>query len=128
VNLGGWNNSQSAIEIVKNGSGSIISEPVPFRITDNQWYNIKIEVRNGNQIACYVDGEYIVGASINPTNKIQAIAGYDEEQGETVIKVVNGTDKLTNINFKLNNKNIESDGKIIFLSSPKLDVENSFSN
>ncbi len=128
VNLGGWGNSRSAIEIVKNGVGSVISEPVPFKIANDQWYDIKVVVKNGNQITCYVDGEYIMGAAMNPTGEIQAIAGYDEEQGEAVIKIVNGTTTAKRFNIKLNNKNIEPNGKVIFLASPVLEIENSFSN
>jgi alpha-L-arabinofuranosidase len=128
VNLGGWGNSRSAIEIVRDGVGSVVSESVPFKIANDQWYDIKVVVKNGSQITCYVDGEYIMGVATNPTGKIQAIAGYDEEKGEAVIKVVNGTTAGKNINIKLNNKNIEPNGKVITLRSPILETENSFSN
>jgi len=108
--------------------GSVVSESVPFKIANDQWYDIKVVVKNGSQITCYVDGEYIMGVATNPTGKIQAIAGYDEEKGEAVIKVVNGTTAGKNINIKLNNKNIEPNGKVITLRSPILETENSFSN
>ena len=118
---------QPVIEIV-NGVGSVVSESVPFKIANDQWYDIKVVVKNGNQITCYVDGEYIMGAAMNPSGEIQAIAGYDEEQGEAVIKIVNGTTTAKRFNIKLNNKNIEPNGKVIFLASPVLEIENSFSN
>jgi alpha-L-arabinofuranosidase len=126
INIGGWNNAQTAIEQVTNGTGSIISEPAPFAVTNNRWYDIKIVVNGGNQMECYIDGEYIVGAAVNPTGNLQAIAGYDEAKGETVVKVVNGTAQSQAMNIVLNSKTVEATGRIITLSAGSLTAENSF--
>ena len=128
INLGGWNNSQSAIERVTNGAGTVVSQTSSFKVTTNKWYDIKVVLKEGNKIECFIDGESILKCSMNNTDRIQAISGYDEESGETVVKVVNGTAKTQNINIVLNCRNITTIGKAITLSSSSLSNENSMAN
>lgn len=126
-NIGGWNNTQTAIQRTDDeGKGDMVSEPSSFTVENDRWYDIKIVLTEGNKIDCFIDGKLIVSSKINPTAKLQAISGYDEASGETVIKIVNGEGVAQKVNFTLNSSRVESKGKVITLSANSLTDENSF--
>jgi alpha-L-arabinofuranosidase len=83
-NLGGWGNSQHAIELNQTPVG----RPVRGRIESNRWYDIKVEL-TGNRIRCYLDGELIHDATSTPPEKFFAVAGRDDSSNELVIKAIN---------------------------------------
>jgi alpha-L-arabinofuranosidase len=56
------------------------------------------------------------------------VAGYDESTGETIIKVVNATDKEFAPTINLDATNVEAKGKVITLSSASKQDENSTAN
>lgn len=128
LTVAGWGNTKTALEKVVNGTGQALGESTstPHSVEVGKWYDIKIVLTGGSKIECFVDGEYIIGANMNLTNRIQTIAGYDETTGETIIKIVNGESSAQNLNFTLNSSNVEAKGKVITLSATNLTDENSF--
>lgn len=126
-NLGGWQNTQHAIEKSVNGNKQIIGKTVPGKIETNRWYDIKIEV-SGNRIRCYLDGELIHDV-VDQVDQgpIYSVTSMDEESGDIVIKAVNTSNHEENVEIVIDgNKNIEQVGTVTTLTSDDLQDENSF--
>ena len=84
-NIGGWNNTQNAIE---NG-GSLDSKP--GSIETGRWYDIKIAVQ-GKRVKCFLDGQLIHDLdyeSAEPVKALYASAAQDDPTGDVIVKVVN---------------------------------------
>lgn len=126
LNLGGWGNSQAAIEKVNSGAGGVVSDMVPFTLTTGKWYKIKIVMRECKDVSCYVDGKLILTMPLFDIlpGRVQAFGGYDKTNGETVIKVVNAVDSIMDATVHINAENIQSEGKVITLSASSLKDEN----
>jgi alpha-L-arabinofuranosidase len=83
-NLGGWGNSQHAIE----HNQTPVGRPRRGQIESDRWYDIKIEVADA-RIRCYLDGELVHDAEAESLDRFVANAGHDESTGELVVKVIN---------------------------------------
>ncbi|MCV9387365.1 alpha-L-arabinofuranosidase C-terminal domain-containing protein [Reichenbachiella ulvae] len=92
----------------------------------DKWYDIKVTVQ-GKLISLEVDGVSLGQIEYQRPQRQFAIAGYDKENGEVVVKVVNGegTPFATQINLN-NAANLEKTGEIIEMSAEEKDAENSF--
>ena len=90
-NIGGWNNSQHAIEVCQDGAKSILGSAVSGSVTTNQWYDIRVELRGG-RIQCYLDNALVHDVSYPATVPLAASASYASNYGQIVLKTVNGTD------------------------------------
>ncbi|GMK39988.1 alpha-N-arabinofuranosidase [Paenibacillus sp. CCS19] len=126
-NLGGWGNTKSAIEKAQSGSKSVVGEEWPLRINDGQWYNIRVEVA-GRAIRCYLDDQLIHEVTEEPdAGPIFHVTGIDQETGDTIIKLVNTSDKqqALNINVAGTQKPIAESADVITLQADSLDAENS---
>jgi len=99
-NIGGWNNTQHAIEHCEYGGKSIIGEPVRGSILANRWYDIRVEL-NGDRIRCYLDNKLIHDATYPKSAPFLASSTYDEEAKEIILKAVNVSahDLHTSINI-----------------------------
>ena len=84
-NIGGWNNTQTAIEQTIGGSKFTVSPFVPQTIQSGQWYNIKI-VLTGPRIQCYLNGLLIHDVT-EPS--LLASASYANASGQIIVKAVN---------------------------------------
>lgn len=88
-NLGGWRNTQHAIEKNSNGTSSIIGTPVPGQVETNRWYDIKIVVI-GSRIQCFLDGKLIHDITDqSPTDNFIVSSVRDEKSGDVILKLVN---------------------------------------
>jgi alpha-L-arabinofuranosidase len=87
-NVGGWNNSQHAIERSEAGAKRIIGEPVPGRIETGRWYDIRIQLE-GPRIRCYLDGKLVHDVEERPQPSLVAGASRVDRTGEIILKVVN---------------------------------------
>jgi alpha-L-arabinofuranosidase len=83
-NLGGWGNTQHAIEFNQTPVGA----PAPGKIERDRWYDVKVEL-SGARIRCYLDGQLIHDAVVPRQEKFFAVAGRDRSSGELVIKAIN---------------------------------------
>jgi alpha-L-arabinofuranosidase len=84
-NLGGWGNTQDAIE---NG---MVMDAKPGTIETGRWYDLKLEVA-GKHVKCYIDGQLVHDVNYETGGQIKALytcAARDEATGDVIVKVVN---------------------------------------
>jgi alpha-L-arabinofuranosidase len=97
-NIGGWNNTQTAIEQTIGGTKFTVSPFVPQTIQSGQWYNIKI-VLTGPRIQCYLNSVLIHDVT-EPS--LLASASYANASGQIIVKAVNASSSPTATTFNLN--------------------------
>ncbi|MFJ4524167.1 alpha-L-arabinofuranosidase C-terminal domain-containing protein [Streptomyces sp. NPDC088810] len=87
-NLGGWNNTQSAVEqAVDGGKSTLISKA--GSIDTGRAYDIDIKVR-GRQVTLYLDGkEWGSFTDDKPAEPFRQVVTRDAKTGELIVKVVN---------------------------------------
>jgi hypothetical protein len=120
-NLGGWNNSQHAIE----RNQTPVGRPMRGRIETDRWYDIKIELA-GNRIRCYLDGELIHDVASTPPERFFVTAGREDASGEVVVKAINLA--ANSIEASINVRGfagVAADGAMICLASDDLSHNNS---
>jgi len=59
LNLGGWNNTVSAVEKSEDGERQPIGQKVTGKVEIGRWYDIKIQV-TGPHIQCFLDGQQLI--------------------------------------------------------------------
>jgi alpha-L-arabinofuranosidase len=120
-NLGGWGNSQHAIEL----NQTLVGRPVRGRIESDRWYDVKIELA-GNRIRCFLDGELIHDATSTPLQRFFVNAGRDDARGELVLKAINlaAEPLATSINVK-GVPGVAEDAVVTVLQSAALSDNNS---
>ncbi|GIE98018.1 alpha-L-arabinofuranosidase C-terminal domain-containing protein [Paractinoplanes rishiriensis] len=101
-NLGGWNNTQGAVEKA-TGSADAKEQLLtrPDTVVTGQTYNLKIEVR-GTKVTLIRDGEVWGGFDDNQVPEPFAhVVTRDNRAGEVIVKVVNAQDSaaLTRIDL-----------------------------
>lgn len=98
-NLGGWGNTQHAIEHCVGGSKSTVVTK-SGSVNTNQWYDIRIEVTT-TDVKCYLDNELIHELK-TATKMIYTTASLDEISNKLYIKAINpnNVDATTAINLK----------------------------
>jgi alpha-L-arabinofuranosidase len=123
-NLGGWGNTQDAIEFNQTPVGS----PVPAKIERDRWYDVKIEL-SGSRIRCYLDGKLIHDATVPRPQKFFAVAGPDAGSGEFIIKAINLGSDAVSAQLNLGNVHpISNKAQVTVLKSPDLADNNSLEN
>jgi alpha-L-arabinofuranosidase len=117
-NLGGWNNSQHAVEM----GGTL--DPKRAAIETGRWYDIKIEVR-GNGIKCYLDGQLVHDVQQQRVKALYASASRAKAGKEVILKVVNtsATPVTTDLNLK-GVKRLPAHAETIVLTSESPEDEN----
>ncbi|MGI5374094.1 alpha-L-arabinofuranosidase C-terminal domain-containing protein [Streptomyces sp. CA-251387] len=87
-NLGGWNNTQSAIEqAVDGGKGTLLTKA--GSIETGRAYDIDIKVR-GRQVTLYFDGqEWGSFTDDKPAEPFRQVVTKDARTGDLIVKVVN---------------------------------------
>ena len=129
-NLGGWGNTQNAIEkgVLKGDKSQF--DIKPGSLETGKWYNLKIVVR-GENAKCYLDGKL--------TQEITDVLNFDPlyahvgqtKEGKTIIKIVNVSENEQDVQVLLKGANFSSQSpakaKVTILSGDKAD-ENTFDN
>ncbi|MDX3113539.1 alpha-L-arabinofuranosidase C-terminal domain-containing protein [Streptomyces scabiei] len=87
-NLGGWNNTQSAVEqAVDGGKSTLISKP--GSVETGRAYDVHVEVR-GRQVTLYLDGqEWGSFTDDKPAEPFRQVVTEDTRTGDLIVKVVN---------------------------------------
>ncbi|KOX05418.1 alpha-N-arabinofuranosidase [Streptomyces sp. NRRL B-1140] len=87
-NLGGWNNTQSAIEqAVDGGKSTLLTKP--GSVETGRAYDIDIKVR-GRQVTLFLDGkEWGSFRDDKPAEPFRQVVTRDEKTGDLIVKVVN---------------------------------------
>jgi alpha-L-arabinofuranosidase len=120
-NLGGWGNTQHAIEF----NQAPVGRPVRGRIENDRWYDIKVAL-TGRQIRCYLDGELIHDAVAPSAQKFFAVAGRDDNSGDVILKAINTGDAPVPATLKLlGMPHVRGDALVTVLKSASLSDNNS---
>ncbi len=110
-NIGGWNNTVSALQRVSSGAKTdqIGSTSKKLSIKTGQTYQLKVVVTPEN-VKCYVDGGLYVNYSPAPVTKADAyeVASTDES-GDIILKLVNVTGESRTFAVDIQNAHITSD-------------------
>jgi len=86
-NIGGWNNTQTAIEYTQNGAKATLTA-VPMSIQSGQWYDISIQL--GSHIRCYLNGQLIHDVAYpNAAGPLFVSSSYSQAWGQVIVKAVN---------------------------------------
>lgn len=101
LNLGGWNNTYSAIERAVNG-GKSLAGTSDFIVENNRWYDVRIEV-SGKTMKCYVDDKMIISSVIPQSQPVYVTSSVDVETGDVILKVVNATEKANRVQILMEN-------------------------
>ena len=87
-NLGGWNNTRSAVEqAVDGGKSTLVSKA--GSIETGRAYDIDVKVR-GRQVTLYLDGQEWGGFTDDkPAEPFRQVVTEDDRTGDLIVKVVN---------------------------------------
>ncbi len=119
-NIGGWNNTQHAVELGETLDGK------RGLIEANRWYDIKVEVQ-GATVKCSLDGRVIhdLKNTLSVTRGLFASAVTDRQTGEIIVKVVNAAATSTATEINLNGaKKLAPSAAAIVLTSGDAKDEN----
>jgi alpha-L-arabinofuranosidase len=120
-NLGGWGNSQHAIEFNQTPVG----RPVRGRIESDRWYDIKI-VLAGNRIRCFLDGELVHDVESMPPETFFVNAGRDDASGELVVKAINIAPEPVRAQVRIDGViDVEKQARTVVLGAASLEDNNS---
>ncbi|MFD8493760.1 alpha-L-arabinofuranosidase C-terminal domain-containing protein [Amycolatopsis sp. NPDC059657] len=87
-NLGGWNNTLSAVEKKEGGAGEIMAQD-GTRIETGRQYDIRVEVR-GRQVSLFLDGKRWGGFTDDKVAEpFRQVVTRDTKTGDLIVKVVN---------------------------------------
>jgi alpha-L-arabinofuranosidase len=126
-NIGGWNNTQHAIEKAQSGAKAVLGQTIPGSIDLDRWYDIKIEII-GNVIRCYLDGE-LIHEMTDTTNSQPLLysSSLNPDSGELIVKVVNVTSEEQHTEIQLKGfGSVDAQGDVTVLTADSLEDENSF--
>jgi alpha-L-arabinofuranosidase len=123
LNLGGWGNSQHAIEQVVDG-GKIATKYVKGSVETGKWYDVRVDV-DEDSITCYLDNKQILACRLEPivNTNIVVNASMDEKTGEMIVKVVNPGCNATTTKINVKHFNA-TDARIIRLAGKSGKDEN----
>ncbi|MGW6908128.1 alpha-L-arabinofuranosidase C-terminal domain-containing protein [Streptomyces sp. NPDC054940] len=115
-NLGGWNNTQSAVEqAVDGGKGTLISKA--GSIETGRTYDIQVKVR-GRQVTLYLDGqEWGSFKDDKPAEPFRQVATLDKKTGDLIVKVVNAQSAAARTAIDLGGAKVASKARVTTLSA-----------
>lgn len=125
-NIGGWNNTQHAIEKCTNGSKSTVAS-ASGSISSNVWYDIRIEV-SPSQVLCYLNNTLIHTLRSSAEKTLYTAASFDGNRNKLYLKVVNPSDLAVPASLRFRDKQVVAslEGSVSELSSKSGLDENSF--
>jgi len=124
LNIGGWGNSQHAIEQVIYGD-KLQTTIKRGHVETGRWYDVRVQVDEEN-VKCWLDDELLFDTRlrVNSAYGFFANAQMDDNTGEMIVKVANTGDQHSMVHLDLGNFNAK-DGRLIRLSSASGADENS---
>ena len=86
-NLGGWNNSQHAIEQCSGGSKRTLTQ-LAGTLRQGQTYHLRI-VKEGGDIYCYLDNTLCHHFTLPPSRKLYTCAALNQAEDTLIVKLIN---------------------------------------
>ncbi|AKN73355.1 alpha-N-arabinofuranosidase [Streptomyces sp. PBH53] len=115
-NLGGWNNTQSAVEQATDGGKSTLLAKAGS-VETGRAYDIDIKVR-GRQVTLYLDGkEWGSFADDKPAEPFRQVVTRDAKTGELIVKVVNAQSAAARTSVDLGGARVASTAKVTTLAA-----------
>lgn len=125
-NIGGWNNTYSAIQRTVDGTTSEYSvQNTSVHIETDREYEIKVTVEP-HKLTLYLDGEVLNFASFK--QNVYSTSSFDEESGDIIIKAVNTSDSDMKTVFIINADYINPIASVTELSADDVYSLNSIDN
>ncbi|WP_327716003.1 carbohydrate binding domain-containing protein [Streptomyces sp. NBC_00490] len=115
-NLGGWNNTQSAVEqAVDGGKSTLISKA--GSVETGRAYDIDIKVR-GRQVTLYLDGqEWGSFTDDKPAEPFRQVVTKDKKTGDLIVKVVNAQSTAARTAIDLGGAKVASKARVTTLTA-----------
>ncbi|MCT9078057.1 alpha-L-arabinofuranosidase C-terminal domain-containing protein [Streptomyces fulvoviolaceus] len=115
-NLGGWNNTQSAVEqAVDGGKSTLISKA--GTIETGRTYDIDVKVR-GRQVTLYLDGEeWGSFTDDRPAEPFRQVVTKDAKTGDLIVKVVNAQSVAARTAVDLGGAKVASEARVTTLTA-----------
>ncbi|MEV7885347.1 alpha-L-arabinofuranosidase C-terminal domain-containing protein [Streptomyces sp. NPDC002817] len=115
-NLGGWNNTQSAVEqAVDGGKSTLISKA--GSVETGRAYDIDIKVR-GRQVTLYLDGqEWGSFTDDKPAEPFRQVVTKDKKTGDLIVKVVNAQSTAARTAVDLGGAKVASKARVTTLTA-----------
>ncbi|MEU3891227.1 alpha-L-arabinofuranosidase C-terminal domain-containing protein [Streptomyces sp. NPDC029041] len=115
-NLGGWNNTQSAIEqAVDGGKSTLLSKP--GSVETGRAYDIDIKVR-GRQVTLFLDGkEWGSFEDDKPAEPFRQVVTRDAKTGDLIVKVVNAQPDEARTAVDLGDARVASTARVTTLAA-----------
>ena len=92
LNVGGWANTRTQAEAANGGNRTAYGRSADFKVQENKWYDLRIEVR-GDTARCFIDDKLVTQAKDRPvepqTQPMYASATAITASNEVVVRVVN---------------------------------------
>jgi alpha-L-arabinofuranosidase len=114
-NIGGWGNSQHAIErrVAGQSQNRLIS--TGGRIEDNRWYDLRVELSPG-RVRCLIDGKLVHDYREQPAG-VFASPTYDKTSGMLMLKLVNASEQSVATTVRLHGQTeLGSEAELITLA------------
>ncbi|MBG0856646.1 carbohydrate binding domain-containing protein [Streptomyces spinoverrucosus] len=120
-NLGGWNNTQSAVEkAVDGGKTTVVSKA--GSIETGRAYDLDIKVR-GRQVSLYLDGQLWSSFTDNkPAEPFRQVVTEDDRTGDLIVKVVNAQSSAARTAIDLGGAKVASRARVTTLAAAPEDV------
>jgi alpha-L-arabinofuranosidase len=115
-NIGGWNNTQSAVEqAVDGGKSTLISKA--GSVETGRTYDIDVKVR-GRQVTLYLDGqEWGSFTDDKPAEPFRQVLTTDQKTGDLIVKVVNAQDAAARTAIDLGGVKVASRARVTTLAA-----------
>ncbi|MFF3206843.1 alpha-L-arabinofuranosidase C-terminal domain-containing protein [Streptomyces sp. NPDC002962] len=115
-NLGGWNNTQSAVEqAVDGGKSTLVSKA--GSVETGRDYDIDVKVR-GRQVTLYLDGqEWGSFTDDKPAEPFRQVVTKDRKTGDLIVKVVNAQSTDARTAIDLGGAKVASRAKVTTLAA-----------
>lgn len=125
-NIGGWNNTLSALQKIEAGSKTdkIVGTVKEITIETGRTYEIKVVV-DGARVQGYIDGElyFDYDFGVKATSKAYTVVSNDDN-GDIIIKLVNVTEKASPVAVNIANANVKSTAVINQVAGDSLKNDN----
>nr|WSZ18517.1 carbohydrate binding domain-containing protein [Streptomyces canus] len=115
-NIGGWNNTQSAVEqAVDGGKSTLISKA--GSVETGRAYDIDVKVR-GRQVTLYLDGqEWGSFTDDKPAEPFRQVVTKDQKTGDLIVKVVNAQNAAARTAIDLGGAKVASRARVTTLAA-----------
>ncbi len=125
-NIGGWNNTISALQKIEAGSKTdkIVGTVKDITIETGRTYEIKVVV-DGARVQGYIDGElyFDYDFGVKAQSRAYTVVSNDDN-GDIIIKLVNVTEKASTVAVNIDNANIKSTAVINQVAGDSLKNDN----